>query len=417
MGCLGSHIRLFRSDIPARRREFGKIPPVTAKQTTRELRRRNRSALLSRLYLQGQGSRLELVDSSGLSSSTVSNVISDLIADGVVVEAGSAESDGGRPRTVLQVRRDYGHVIGVDIGETHIEVGLFDCALNTIATATYPISGPAPEPAHVAELVLAGINTVGTSAVPVLGVGVGVPGAVDAEGLVHAPTFGWKSVPLAAMLASSVNAPLYLDNCARTLGQAEMWRGAGQGATRAVIALLGVGVGAALAVESDSYQGVSSSTTEWGHTVVHAGGRPCRCGSAGCLEAYIGAEGILERYLALPGAEPFLFGDTEAKLRELADLAVRPGPAADTMAATAEYLGIGIANLINLVTPDRVVLSGWVSLSIGLTILDAVRDAAHRHTLTYLRDRTRIELGQLGPEAVALGAATLPVMRFLANGG
>jgi predicted NBD/HSP70 family sugar kinase len=389
---------------------------VAAKQTTRELRRRNRSALLSRLYLQGRGSRLELVDSSGLSSSTVSNVISDLIADGVVEEAGSAESEGGRPRTVLQVRRDYGHVIGVDIGETHIEVGLFDCALNTVATATYPIAGNL-DPGHVAELVLAGIAEVSTTPVPVMGIGVGVPGAVESDGLVHAPTFGWKGVPLAKMLADGVSAPLYVDNCARTLGQAEMWRGAGRGATRAVIALLGVGVGAALAVESDSYQGVSSTTTEWGHTVVHAGGLPCRCGSRGCLEAYIGAEGILDRYLSLPGSEPFTAEDTESRMRELADRAQRPGPAADTLATTAEYLGIGIANLINLVTPDCVVLSGWVSLSIGHAILDAVQDAARRHSLSYLHDRTRIELGQLGPEAVALGAATLPVVRFLANGG
>ena len=389
---------------------------MAAKQTTRELRRRNRSALLSRLYLQGRGSRLELVDSSGLSSSTVSNVISDLIADGVVEEAGSAESEGGRPRTVLQVRRDYGHVIGVDIGETHIEVGLFDCALNTVATATFPIAGNL-DPSHVAELILAGIAEVSTTPVPVMGIGVGVPGAVEGDGLVHAPTFGWRGVPLAKMLADGVSAPLYVDNCARTLGQAEMWRGAGRGANRAVIALLGVGVGAALAVESDSYQGVSSTTTEWGHTVVHAGGLPCRCGSRGCLEAYIGAEGILDRYLALPGSEPFTAEDTEARMRELADRAELPGPAADTLATTAEYLGIGIANLINLVTPDCVVLSGWVSLSIGHRILDAVLDAARRHSLSYLHERTRIELGQLGPEAVALGAATLPVVHFLTNGG
>jgi predicted NBD/HSP70 family sugar kinase len=251
----------------------------------------------------------------------------------------------------------------------------------------------------------------------VLGIGVGVPGAVQDGGLVHAPTFGWKRVPLGMMLASGVSAPLYIDNCARTLGQAEMWRGAGRGASRAVIALLGVGVGAALAVESDSYQGVNSSTTEWGHTVVHTGGLPCRCGSRGCLEAYIGAEGILDRYRELPGSEPFEAENTEARLRELADRATVPGAAADTLDITAEYLGIGIANLVNLLTPDLVVLSGWVSMTLGATIMPAVRDAARRHSLSYLFDQTRIELGQLGAEAVALGAATLPVVRFLANGG
>lgn len=220
-------------------------------------------------------------------------------------------------------------MIGVYIGETHVEVGLFDCALNTVATATYPMDGTL-EPSHVAELILAGIAEVSTSPVSILGIGVGVPGSVDGDELVHAPTFGWRGVPLTKMLADGVSAPLYVDNCARTLGQAEMWRGAGRGSTRSVIALLGVGVGAALAVESDSYQGVSSTTTEWGHTVVHAGGLACRCGSRGCLDAYIGVEGILNRYLALPGSEPFTAQDTEARMRELAERAQQPGPASRT---------------------------------------------------------------------------------------
>lgn len=361
------------------------------------------------------------MNASGLSSATVSNVISDLIADGVVVEAGSVESDGGRPRTLLQVRPDYGHVVGVDIGETHIEVGLFDCTLATITTATYPIAATGLDPEQVARLVLTGIDAVvatpGVDSSSLLGIGVGVPGAVQLGGLVHAPTFGWKSVPLGGMLEQKVPAPLYVDNCARTLGQAEMWRGAGRGATRAIVALLGVGVGAAMSIRSDSYQGATTTTTEWGHTVINVGGLPCRCGSRGCLEAYVGAEGILGRYLALPRSEPFEATDTESRLMELMDRAAGGGAAADALDTTAEYLGIGIANLVNLLTPDRVVLSGWVGMTLGARILPAVKDAVRRHALSYLYDQTDIELGQLGPEAVALGAATLPVVRFLTVGG
>ncbi|UWE09643.1 ROK family protein [Actinacidiphila bryophytorum] len=168
-------------------------------------------------------------------------------------------------------------------------------------------------------------------------------------------------------------------------------------------------------------------------------GALCRCGSHGCLEAYVGADAILERYGRLAGLrEPAAPGrelpqaaaagaaagrpsgrgaDTEARLAALVADAALPGPAADTVRATAEYLGIGIANLINLLGPDRVILSGWVSAAMGPAMLPAVRDAARRHTLDYLAERTVLELGRLGPEQVALGAATLPVHGLLTAGG
>ncbi len=395
-------------------------------RTTRDLRRHNRTSVLTRLYLHGAASRFDLMKATGLSSATVSNVVTGLVADGLVAEAGLLDSDGGRPRTLLEVRPGYAQVVGVDIGETHVQVGLFDWTLDTVATATYPMDEGRPEPAVLAELVRAGIEEVtakaGADPAALLGVGIGVPGAVLPDGLVHAPTLGWSGVPFDTLLRPHVAAPLHLDNCARTLGQAEMWRGAGRGAQRAIVGLLAVGVGAAVATGSPG--GVTSTTSEWGHTVVEAGGALCRCGSHGCLEAYVGADAILERYARLAGL-PEQSGaprgasgaDTEARLAALVAEAARPGPAADTVRATAEYLGIGIGNLINLLGPDRVILSGWVSAAMGPAMLPAVRDAMRRHTLDYLAERTVLELGRLGPEQVALGAATLPVHELLTAGG
>lgn len=391
-------------------------------RTTRDLRRHNRTSVLTRLYLHGPASRFDLMTATGLSSATVSNVVTGLVADGLVAEAGLLDSDGGRPRTLLEVRPGYAQVVGVDIGETHVQVGLFDWTLDPVTTATYPMDEGRPDPAVLAELVRAGIEEVtakaGADPAALLGVGVGVPGAVLPDGLVHAPTLGWSDVPFDVLLRPHVPAPLHLDNCARTLGQAEMWRGAGRGAQRAIVGLLAVGVGAAVATGSPG--GVTSATSEWGHTVVEAGGARCRCGSHGCLEAYVGADAILERYGRLAG-RPQPAGadggaDTEARLAALVAEAARPGPAADTVRATAEYLGIGIANLINLLGPDRVILSGWVSAAMGPAMLPAVRDATRRHTLDYLAGRTVLRLGRLGPEQVALGAATLPVHELLTAG-
>lgn len=383
-------------------------------QTTRDLRRHNRAALLTHLYLHGPTSRLELVQASGLSSGTVSNVVNDLVGDGLVAEAGAQESDGGRPRILLQVRPDVGHVVGVDVGETHLQVGLFDFALTTLATATYPIADTRLEPEQVVQLATTGIKEVAGDG-PLLGIGVGVPGAVKPDGLVYAPTLGWNGVPFPRMLAAEIDVPLHVDNCARTLGQAEMWQGAGRGAERAIIALLGVGIGAAFATGTRS--GVTSTTSEWGHTIIQAGGTPCRCGSRGCLEAYVGADAILDHYRTLPGAEPFAATGTEAMLAELVGRARERGPAADALTRASEYLGIGIANLVNLLAPDRVVLSGWAGETLGAAILPQVRTAVQRYALPYMYGGTAIELGQLGQQAVSLGAATLPIVEVLSAGG
>ncbi|GAA2332011.1 ROK family transcriptional regulator [Dactylosporangium salmoneum] len=392
------------------------------RHTTRDLRRRNRAALLSLIYHQGTASRVELMQASGLSSGSVSNVVGDLVADGMIAETGSEDSDGGRPRTLLRVRPEFGNVVGVDIGETHVQVGLFDWTLQRVTSTTFAIAETSLEPESVAWMVSAGIAKVtaeaGVDPAGLLGVGVGVPGAVQPTGdgtAVHAPTLRWSGVRLDEMLAASVTAPLHIDNVARTLGQAEMWRGAGRGASRSVVALLGVGIGAALATGPGSRE-ATSSTIEWGHTVITVGGAPCRCGSRGCLEAYVGAEAVLSRYAELPGARPIESIGTEARLAELAARAEGPGPAANVLDTTAEYLGIGIANLVNLLNPDRVVLAGWVAEVIGPQILPAVRAAARRHALPYLYGQLQIRLGELGTDAVALGAATLPVVQVLATG-
>ncbi|NBH03543.1 ROK family protein, partial [Amycolatopsis sp. SID8362] len=182
-----------------------------------------------------------------------------------------------------------------------------------------------------------------------------------------------------------------------------------------IVALLGVGVGAAVATAGRSHPGIT--TSEWGHTVVEAGGAPCRCGSHGCLEAYVGTEAVVRHYAARVGKQPVIGDESDIELAHIVAAAGEPGPAADVLAETGEYLGIGIANLINLLSPDRVVLAGSAGAIMGPAILPAVRDAVGRHALDYLAGHTEVVLGRLGPEAVALGAATLPIAQLLASGG
>jgi predicted NBD/HSP70 family sugar kinase len=227
-------------------------------------------------------------------------------------------------------------------------------------------------------------------------------------------------VPLESLVRAGTEVPLFIDNGAKALGQAEMWFGAGRGARHAVFALLGSGVGAAIVTDGAAYRGASSSAGEWGHTTIVYGGRLCRCGARGCLEAYVGAEAILDRYReaggpSLAAGERPLVGE-ESLLAALIAAADRSAIAARVLDETAGYLGAGIANLVNLFNPERIVLAGWAGLALGPRLLPRIREVTAAQALAHPFGQTSIELSRLGPDAVVVGAATLPVAALLARG-
>ena len=381
------------------------------RSTVRDLRRDNRSVLLWTLFANQPCSRQDLSEATGLSTASVSNVIRELITDGVVVEAGSVDSDGGRPRILLEMNPGCGYVAGVDVGETRVLVELFDLMMSVRARAEYSLDPREHDVSVVVDRIAAGLAGVlsdaGVDPSAVLGVGVGVPGVVEqgSDVLVHAQAYGWNAVPLQRLLQPAVGLPLFIDNGAKTMGQAELWFGAARQTRQAVVCLMGSGLGASI-ITGFPGRGGSSAAVEWGHTTIELGGRSCRCGSKGCLEAYVGAEAILDRY-GLAAADQ----DEESALAAL--VSASTARAAEILNETALYLGAGIANLINLFGPERIILGGWAGLLLGERILPAIREAARQHSLTHRFAQTSIELGRLGADAVALGAATLPMERFL----
>ncbi|MGW7368166.1 ROK family protein, partial [Streptomyces sp. NPDC054841] len=279
-------------------------------RTVRDLRRENRAAVLQCLYFDGPLSRFSLGPATGLSSGSISNVVAELFAEGLVEEAGSVDSAGGRPRTLLRIRPGSGCMIGVDVGETRVRIELFDLSLTELARTERPLAVDGPHRhdryevgvvvGHLRDGIAEVLDTAGVPPERLLGVGIGVPGIVartpEDGAVVHGQTIGWDAVPLERLLRESglvpETVPYYIDNGAKTLGQAEMWFGAGRGARNAVVVLFGSGVGACV-VTDDMRPG---RAVEWGHLTVRVRGRRCRCGAQGCLEAYAGAEALLERW-------------------------------------------------------------------------------------------------------------------------
>ena len=384
------------------------------KHTLTDIRRSNRLAVLRQLYAAGVANRQLLMQHSGLSTATVANVITDLIEARIVVETGFEQSQGGRPRAILTVNARSGHLIGIDIAETYIHFELFDLRLSFLQAVEHRLDLAENQPHQVVAHLVHGIAELLQAAdLPqsaVLGVGVSVPGLVEPSGgvSVFAPNWGWHDVPLLALLREQIDLPLYLDNPLKAIAVAQLWFGAGRSADNMVVLNIGTGVGAGVIINGQLYRGVINGAGEWGHTTVALDGRPCRCGSLGCIETYVGCPGIIQHLQEIDPASPLLRSDDQtAVIDALAAAAGQGDPAAlATIRRTAHYLGAGVANLVNLFNPQVIVIGGWVSRKLGPLLLPELQPVIARYALAQTLASTRIELCTLQHNPVSMGAAT-----------
>jgi predicted NBD/HSP70 family sugar kinase len=395
------------------------------RQTTRDLRRINRSKALREICFNGPISRLEICQRTDMSQATVTNVVSDLLGENIIAETGSKESEGGRPTTLLSINPTYGHIIGIDVGETVIKVSVFDLRFQELHTVYQPLSLEENQSEQVVQHIVNGVEQLligsGIRRDQILGVGIGFPGLVDPEAgiSIFAPNWGWHDIPIVSILESRLGLPMALDNGAKAMALAESMFGAGRDVNNMAVVLVGTGVGAAIINDGTLYRGAMNSAGELGHTTIEIDGRACRCGKKGCLEAYIGAPGIISRYMELAGTtDPELIGDQKEMISTIVQ-AAREGNATarKVLDETLNYLSVGIGNLVNLVNPQKVVVGGWVGLMLAEELLPSLNDNICQYALQQPFRKTEIGQCQLKEESVAEGAAALILERFLQSAG
>jgi glucokinase-like ROK family protein len=398
-----------------------------APKRTIDLRAINREIVLRCLYFEGPMSRLELSQQTHLSVATVTNLVNEYLKEEVVIETGQMESEGGRPRIILTVNPRYGYFVGIDVGETHVQMDLFDLTLKKLNTVRYLVSPHDNAPQTYIDHIDVGLHELcSPNAVrpqTILGIGIGLPGMVERSGAltVSSPIWKWQNVAFGELIRAKIPLPVYLDNGAKAMTLAETWFGAGRGHKNLITILIGTGIGSGIITDGNLYRGPTNSAGEFGHTIIVLDGRPCRCGSQGCLEAYAGAPGIIATLRDLAPDSPLL--DThqqpDNQLAVLSNIvrgaAEGDPPAAQTLRITAHYLGAAIANLVNLLNPERIVVGGWAGLEIGEAIRDDLRKWLNRYALPLSRDVVQVDLCQLGQDAVCMGAACLVLDQFLAG--
>ncbi|MFD8734423.1 ROK family protein [Streptomyces sp. NPDC059618] len=393
--------------------------------TSRDIRTANRYEVLRQIIAASPTSRQELAAATGLSLATVATLVGELLGLGMLTEVGFEDSAGGRPRGLVAVDAAGGALIGVDIAETYVRVELFDLALDVLARADEEMRPGESRPEQVAARVAAAVDTVieraGVESGRVLGVGVSVPGQVDRDTgtAEYAPNWDWHDVPLGDLLARRIAHPVHLDNPLRACTVAELWFGAARGRGDAVVVNLGTGVGAGLAFGGGLHRGVSNSAGEWGHTTLVLDGRPCHCGHHGCVETYVGAPGIMQNLRELsPGSALLHPEDQTATIDALASGVAAGDPVAlAAVRDTARYLGAAVADLVNLLNPEVVVLSSWVAATLGEPLLREVRAAVARHALRRPLAATEIVLSPIPTDPVCLGAATFALEGALRSVG
>jgi glucokinase-like ROK family protein len=376
----------------------------------RSLRELNRGRVIDALRERGTASRADIARLTGLSRSTVSSIVSDLIEDGLLSEqreaTGVAHGDaGGRPPVLLSLNPSAGLAVGVDFGHTHLRVAVSDLSHKVLAESRRPLDTDhsAEEGLDAAsELVGKVLKKAKVGRQRVLGVGMGLPGPISrATGTVGSSSIlpAWVGVNPAEEMERRLGVPVHVENDANLGALAEFVWGAGQGHADVIYIKLSSGVGAGLLFSGRLHQGSGGTAGEIGHTPAQQGTAICRCGSRGCLETVASARAIAEQ-LGTSRGKP-------VSTEELIELIEHGDPAAARLLGEAgREIGVALAGLCNLVNPDCMIIGGDLSVA-GETITEPVLESIRRYAITSAAEQVTVVPGVLGERAELLGALAL----------
>jgi predicted NBD/HSP70 family sugar kinase len=390
---------------------------LPGKATHAQTRQHNHRLVLRAVYEFGPISRAEVARSTGLTRTTVSDVVTDLLDDGMVEEVGRGPSSGGKAPILLSIVGDARQVIGLDLGEAVFAGALVNLNGEVRRVVELPVDGRNGDDALALVFRLVD-ELLADATVSPLGIGVGTPGLVDARTgtILWAVNLDWQDLPLGGLLAERYGLPTNIANDSQAAALAEYTFGDGPRQANLVTIKIGRGIGAGLVLNGSLFQGDGFGAGEIGHVAVVDDGAACRCGGFGCLETVASSRAISARALALASelGTPLVAAATEELTFDAVLAAYHAGDQAARTAAleAARFLGRAVAGLIGALNIRRIVLDGPVT-AFGDEWLAAVRDESARRSFGLLGRNTEIAVGRLTPNVVVLGASALLITREL----
>ncbi|MCU1413386.1 MAG: sugar kinase [Microbacteriaceae bacterium] len=360
----------------------GRVLRPSTKVLPEHARGHNRSLVLQTLYTEGSQSRADIARSTGLTRVTISDLVAELMAEGLIIEIGQREdARPGKPATLLDLNRSAFQIVGIDLSEHRVFRGaVLDLDGQILSRAEVPLEGSVGADATAKVIALAE-TLVGQTTAPILGLGVGSPGVVDLAGVVlSAPNLGWAGEDLQGLLTEKLGIPVVVANDANAAALAE--HGFGGADSDMMLIKVGHGVGAGLLLDGTPLFGSRFAAGEIGHVVVGTdGGAECVCGKRGCLETWL--------------ATPRL----EAKLAGGADRI-------QTLTEAGQRLGIALAPIVGALNLAEIVLSGPTHLLDG-PLAEATIATLRSRTMAEFHGDLTLRMTTLGEDIVMRGAAVM----------
>ncbi|MCX9154503.1 ROK family transcriptional regulator [Niveibacterium sp. 24ML] len=388
--------------------------PITGDQTL--LKQLNRMAIVRCVRQRAGQSRADLAKETGLTKSTVSLLVQELIDEGWLQENAIQITGAlGRRPTPLVVDPSRLAMVGAELGVDFIHVVGVSLVGEIISYSKEPVVGVDPKTVlgRLGAMLIQEVAIVRDAGRKVLGIGVGLPGAMDeAAGLLKvAPNLGWRRVDVASVLRAALAdaglsaLPLWMQNEADVAALGEFEFGDAPVRDPLVYLSLGIGVGAGIVVNDRLFSGAAGFAGEVGHSILQVAGPRCSCGREGCAEAFIGLRAVAQQ-----AAQQ---GEEGPSVAALADRIAHAEPQAVSAAARAgHYLGVLMQNLWTTFDPGRFVLGG-PTCELGAPMLDAARETLSRYARDAGVPMPEVRLSRYGSRAVAAGAAAMVLHKIV----
>ncbi|MFB5268477.1 ROK family protein [Paenibacillus enshidis] len=372
----------------------------------------NRSIVLDTIRFHAPLSRAQVSARTGLNKATVSNLVSELMADQLVRETGPGESSGGRKPLMLLFNRGAGYAIGIELSVSYVKGVLTDLEGHIVEERNAALE--ATEVTFVLDtmrgMIAQLIQAAPSSPHGIVGIGIGVPGMVDAEGTVlFAPNLGWDNTALRQPLEREFGLPVTVDNEANAGALGELhygMTGDEQHAPRHLVYIsVGSGIGSGIIMDGKPYKGAWGYAGETGHMSIDWDGLHCSCGSRGCWELYASERAYDHTAYDLPSSSTM-------RLLEL----VRQGneAARRVYEDIGTYLGIGITNIVNSFNPELVIIGGHLSEA-RPWLEPSLQSKVAERTLPYHRRELNVRFSQLGSRSTVLGSAYSAISAYLGH--
>jgi predicted NBD/HSP70 family sugar kinase len=374
---------------------------VARSNTIRDI---NRQIILNYIRERGPISRADIAHETALQRSTVSLIVEELGAEGLVEEVGG-KSTGGRPPLLLSLRTADAVAIGVDVGTARTLVATSDLAGRVLQWERFDT--PRDSDDLIANIITNSRDLIAKNKSTIEGIGISLPGLVDSEGTkLYVPQFKWRDIPLVEQVSAEIGLPVSLENDANAAALAELWFGRPEirEVRDFILVLVEEGVGTGIVFDGQVYRGEGGAAGEFGHMTIGSGAPvACASGSRECWEAFASERSALARYKSLSGNQN---GRANPSFSDLMDLALHNNDAARlALKETAHYLGIGIANLIRGLAPEAVIVSGPI-VRAWPVISEEIQNTVES-TICRGLPSTRIIASTLGPEPTLMGALSL----------